>query len=83
MSERAIGFVESWVSENIRAEGNPADGDNSQAEAFAAQCLKAAEAEGIPQAEIDAAFEDLTTFMAGEIKETNDRIVARLAANDE
>ena len=59
MSEQAIGFVESWVSETIRAEGNPADGDNSQAEAFAAQCLKAAEAEGIPQAEIDAAFDHI------------------------
>jgi hypothetical protein len=81
MSERAIGFVENWVSDNVGADGCQAEGDNS--EALAAQCVKAANAEGISQAEIDAAFDDLTAFIAGEIKEANDRKLAGLAANDD
>ena len=83
MSERAIAFVEIWASKNITAKGYQPEGDNSQAKIFAAQCLMAAKAEGIPQAEIDAVFEDLTTFMAGEIEEANDREAARLAAKDD
>jgi hypothetical protein len=73
MSVQAIEFVESWVSENIGAKGHQAEGVNPQAEALAAQCIKAAKAEGISQAEIDAAFDDLTKFIAGEIEEANDR----------
>ena len=47
MSERAIAFVEEWVSENIHAEGYEPEGDHSQAAAFAAQCLASSKAEGI------------------------------------
>ena len=64
MSERAIEFVEVWVSEHIRdAQGAP------DPKALTAQCLEAAKAEGIPEAEIKDAFEDLTAFIAGEIEE--------------
>jgi predicted metal-dependent hydrolase len=83
MSERAIGFVEDWVSENIGAKGHQAESGNSQAKAFATQCLTAAAEEGISQSEIDAAFEDLTAFMAGQIEEANDREVARSAAKED
>src|SRR5258706_4909949 len=37
MSERAIAFVEEWVSENIHAAGYEPEGDAAQAAAFAAQ----------------------------------------------
>lgn len=73
MSVQAIEFVESWVSENISAKGRQVEGINPQAEALAALCIKAAKAEGISQAEIDAAFDDLIKFIAGEIEEANDR----------
>jgi hypothetical protein len=82
MSLQAIEFVESWVSENISAKGYRAKEINSQAEAFAVQCIKAAKAKYISQAEIDAAFDDLTKFMAGEIEEANDRESARLTAKN-
>lgn len=64
MSERAIEFVELWVSKHIR-DGAP-DGD---AKALAAQCLAAAKSEGISPSEMEDAFEDLTAFMAGELEE--------------
>jgi len=66
MSERAIEFVEVWVSEHVHAGQTAAD-----AEALAAQCLDAAKAEGIPHSEIKDAFEDLAAFIAGEISEEN------------
>ena len=64
MSERAIEFVEVWVSEHVRVGEAPGD-----AKALAAQCLAAAKSAGIPQAEIEDAFEDLAAFIAGEIEE--------------
>ena len=56
MSERAIAFVEEWVSENIHATGYEPEGDAAQAAAFAAQCLASAKAEGITDAEMKDAF---------------------------
>jgi len=64
MSERAIEFVEVWVSEHIRDESAP------DPKALAAQCLDAAKSKGIPEAEIKDAFEDLAAFIAGEIEES-------------
>jgi hypothetical protein len=66
MSERAIEFVEVWVSEHVH--GGEAAGD---AKPLAAQCLAAAKSAGIPQAEIEDAFEDLAAFIAGEIEEAS------------
>jgi 5-enolpyruvylshikimate-3-phosphate synthase len=82
VSERAIEFVEEWVSERINAQDYQPEGDNSRAEAFAAACLAAAKAEGISKLEIDDAFEDLTAFIAGEIQEASNREAARQAAKD-
>jgi hypothetical protein len=64
MSERAIEFVEVWVSEQIR------DQPTADPKVLAAQCLAAAKSEGIPEAEIKDAFEDLAAFIAGEIEES-------------
>jgi hypothetical protein len=73
MANRAIEFVENWVSENIKTEGRPAEGDNSRAQALAVQCLNAARNEGISDIEIKDAFDDLAAFIGGEIEEANDR----------
>ena len=83
MSERALAFVEEWVNENVHPTGYEPEGDNAQAAALAVQCLAAAKAEGIAEAEIKDAFEDLTQFMAGSIKLVNDNEVDRLASKDD
>jgi membrane-bound lytic murein transglycosylase B len=68
MSERALEFVELWVSEHVAPASDP-----SQAKALAAECLRAANAEGISRVEIDEAFDDLAGFIAGEITEAHAR----------
>lgn len=73
MSERIIAFVENWVSENVHAEGHPADGKNTQAKALAEQCRAEAIKAGIPESEINDEFDDLTAFMAGQMTEANER----------
>jgi hypothetical protein len=83
MSERAIAFVEEWVSENIHATGYEPEGDDSQAAAFAARCVASAKADGIPEAEMKSAFENLTEFMSAAIRTANDDEVARLASKDD
>jgi len=83
MSERAIAFVEEWVSDNIHATGYEPEGDSSQAAALAAECFAAAKAEGISDAEMKDAFDDLAQFMAGSIKLVNDNEVERLASKDD
>jgi hypothetical protein len=82
MTERAISFVEIWVSENIHAEGYQPDGDLTQATNYAERCLAAAKAAGIPESEITGEFEDLPRFMAAEIEEANDREVKRQVDKD-
>jgi hypothetical protein len=73
MSERALGFVEEWVSENVTA-ADPAAGDTeARAKALASRCLADAGAEGIPASEIGEAIDDLTAFIAGAIEEANER----------
>ena len=64
MSQRAIEFVETWVTEHITAAIQPGG-----SQALAAGCIEASKAEGIEPAEIKDAFEDLTVFIAGEIEE--------------
>jgi len=68
MSERALEFVELWVSEHVTPASDP-----SQAKALAAECLQAANADGISKVEIDEAFDDLAGFIAGEIAEAHER----------
>ena len=73
MSERAIEFVETWVTEKIEEEGYPEEGEASPAKAWASECLAAANAEGIPFSEINDAFDDLAAFIDGQIEEARER----------
>ena len=61
MSERALAFVDEWVSGHVRAED--ADGDiEARARTLASQCLADAGNKGIPASEIDEAIDDLPEF---------------------
>jgi hypothetical protein len=72
MTERALAFVDEWVSSHVRAQD--ADGDiEARAKALAAQCLADAGKAGIPAAEIGDAIDDLADFMIGAIEEADER----------
>jgi len=72
MSERALAFVDEWVSAHVHAED--ADGDiEARAKALAAQCLADAGKEGVPASEIGEAIDDLSDYMIGAIEEAEDR----------
>ena len=72
MSERAIAFVDEWVTQHVRAED--ADGDiEARATALAGQCLVAAGKKGIPASEINDAIDDLADYMVGAIEEAEER----------
>jgi hypothetical protein len=72
MSERALAFVDEWVSDHVHAED--AEGDiEARAKALASECLGAASKEGIPASEIGEAIDDLADYMMGAIEEAEDR----------
>jgi hypothetical protein len=72
MSERALAFVDEWVSDHVRAED--AEGDiEERAKALASQCLADAGKGGIPASEIGEAIDDLSDYMLGAIEEAEDR----------
>jgi hypothetical protein len=72
MSERALAFVDEWVSDHVRAED--AEGDiEERAKALASQCLADAGKDGIPASEIGEAIDDLSDYMLGAIEEAEDR----------
>jgi hypothetical protein len=72
MSERALAFVDEWVSDHVNAED--AEGDiEARAKALASECLAAASKEGIPASEIGEAIDDLADYMMGAIEEAEDR----------
>jgi hypothetical protein len=72
MSERALAFVDEWVSGHVRAQD--ADGDiEARARALASQCLADAGEAGIPASEIGEAIDNLPDFMIGAIEEAEDR----------
>jgi hypothetical protein len=74
MSERALEFVETWVSEKIEEmEELPGEDNEKALKALADECLKAALEEGTPASEIQDAFDDLAEFIGGEIEEERDR----------
>jgi hypothetical protein len=73
MSKRALEFVETWVTEKIEEAGIPKEGEESPAKKWAAECVEAADEEGIPALEISEAFDDLAEFIDGEIEEARDR----------
>jgi len=74
MSKRALEFVETWVSEHIYPEDSPPQVDVSGAKALAASCRAAANAAGISDAEIGEQFDDLATFIEGQIVEAADKL---------
>ena len=73
MSARALEFVETWVTEKIAQEGYPLEGAASPAKDWAAECVEAAQEEGIPSSEIEEAFDDLAEFIDGELEEARER----------
>jgi len=74
MSKRALEFVETWVSEHIYPEDSPPQVDVSAAKALAASCRAAANAAGISDAEVGEQFDNLATFIAGQIEEAADTL---------
>jgi hypothetical protein len=81
MSERALAFVEEWVSGHVRAEDKP-DDEQARAKALAGRCLADASKHGITANEIGEAIDDLTAFMIGAIKEAAERKVHAEQAED-
>jgi hypothetical protein len=73
MSARALEFVETWVTEKIAQEGYPLEGATSPAKEWAAECVEAAQQDGIPASEIADAFDDLAEFINGELEEARER----------
>jgi len=72
MSERALAFVEEWISDHVNADD--AEGDiEARARTLAGQCLADASKEGIPAAEISDVIDDLPEFMMGAIEEAEER----------
>jgi hypothetical protein len=74
MSERALEFVETWVSEKIEEmKALPEQDDEKALKALADECLRDALEEDIPASEIAEAFDDLAEFIGGEIEEERER----------
>jgi hypothetical protein len=72
MSERALAFVEEWISDHVDAKD--AGGDmEARAKTLAGQCIADAGKEGITASEIGEAIDDLPDFMMGAIEEAEDR----------
>ena len=72
MSERALAFVDEWVSGHVHAQD--AGGDiAARAKTLADQCLADASKKGIPASEIGEAIDDLPDFMIGAIEEAEER----------
>jgi hypothetical protein len=72
MTERALAFVDEWVTDHVRAQD--ADGDiQARAKALASQCLADAGKEGVAAAEIGEVIDDLPEFMVGAIEEAKER----------
>jgi hypothetical protein len=72
MSERALAFVDEWVTDHVTAKD--AEGDiGARAKALADQCLADASKGGVPASEIGEAIDDLPDFMIGAIEEAEER----------
>ncbi len=72
MSERALAFVEEWVSDHVSAEDKSGD-EQARASALADRCRADAGTHGIPANEIADTIDDLTEFMIGAIEEAAER----------
>jgi len=72
MSERALAFVEEWISDHVDAQD--AGGDiEARAKTLASQCLTDVGKKGIPASEIGEAIDDLPDFILGAIEEAEER----------
>ena len=72
MSERALAFVDEWISGHNHAQD--ADGDiEARAKTLASQCMADASKKGIPVSEIGEAIDDLPSFLIGAIEEAEER----------
>jgi hypothetical protein len=72
MSQRALAFVDEWVSGHVHAQD--AGGDiEARAKTLASQCLADAGKKGIPASEIGEAIDDLADYMIGAIEEAQER----------
>ena len=74
MSERALAFVEEWVSDHVRAK-DKSDDERARARALADRCRADASTHGITANEIGEAIDNLAEFMIGEIEEAAERKV--------
>ena len=72
MSERALAFVEEWVSGHVRAE-DKSDAQQGRARVLDDRCRADAGTDGITANEIDEAIDDHTEFMVGAIEEAAER----------
>jgi hypothetical protein len=72
MSERALAFVDEWVSGHVHAQD--ADDDiEARAKTLAGACLADAGKKGIPAAEIGEAIDDLLSYIIAAIEEAEER----------
>jgi hypothetical protein len=81
MSERALAFVEEWVSDHVRADDKSGD-EQARGRALADRCLADASTHGITANEIGEAIDDLTAFIIGAIEEAAERKVHAEQAED-
>lgn len=72
MSERALAFVDEWISGHIHAQ-DPGGDIEARAKTLASQCLADASKKGIPASEIGEAIDDLPSFLIGAIEEAEER----------
>ncbi len=77
MSERALEFIETWVSDNIFSTSAPRQPDRAGADALADNCRAAAHQAGITDTEIGEQFDSLAQFIAGQIDEAAERLSAK------
>jgi hypothetical protein len=75
MSERALAFVEEWISEHVTSADHAGADDTARAKALANRCLADANLAGIPATEIGEAIDDLPAFIGGTIAEASERDV--------
>ena len=77
MTMTASDFMHDWVTENIPPLTHPSEGAmDADPEALAAQCVAAAEAEGLSLEALEAQFGTLTIYMQSELDRIADLQVA-------
>ena len=83
MSERGAEFLVSWVESHLESQERPAGWDGQEASAKAEQCVAAAEARGIPKAELEAEVGPIAGYMRVMMTTPTDIGIVQLAPDDE